>query len=82
MRRRVWSSVGSQLFFGKQSILADHPPFTWQRLSITYSIKDSAGNVLTDENEILSRWKEYFKGLLNPVNVKALTCDTQEVTKS
>ena len=27
-------------------------------LSVTYSIKDSAGNILTDENEILSRWRE------------------------
>ena len=30
-----------------------------------------------DENEILSRWKKYFEGLLNPV--KASTCDTHEV---
>ena len=30
--RRVWSSVGFQLFFGKQNILADHPPFTWQKI--------------------------------------------------
>ena len=30
-----------------------------------------------DENEILSRWTEYFKNLLNPV--KASTRDTQEV---
>ena len=29
---RVWSSVGFQLFFGKQSILADQPPFTWQKI--------------------------------------------------
>ena len=29
---RVWSSVGFQLFFGKQSILADHPPFMWQKI--------------------------------------------------
>ena len=28
---RVWSSVGFQLFFGKRSILADHPPFTWAK---------------------------------------------------
>ena len=75
---RVWSSVAFQLFFGKQSILADHPPFMWKRLSITYSIKDSDGNILTDENEILSRWREYFKDLLNPV--KASTRDMHEVT--
>ena len=82
---RVWSSFGFQLFFGKQSLLADHLPFTWQKIeyhikrsSITYSIKDSDGNILTDENEILSRWREYFEDLLNPV--KASTRDTHEVT--
>ena len=45
-----------------------------KRSSVTYSIKDSAGNILTDENEILSRWREYFEDLLNPV--KESTCDT------
>ena len=49
-----------------------------KRSSITYSIKDSDGNILTDENEILSRWREYFKDLLNPVKVS--TRDTHEVT--
>ena len=47
-----------------------------KRSSITYSIKD--GNILTDENEILSRCREYFEDLLNPV--KASTRDTHEVT--
>ena len=50
-----------------------------KRSSITYSIKDSDGNILTDENEILSRWREYFEDLLNPV--KASTCDTHKVTQ-
>ena len=67
---RVWSSVGFQLFFGKQSILVDHPPL--------YSIKDSDGNILTDENEILSLCREYFEDLLNPV--KASTHDTHKAT--
>ena len=49
-----------------------------KRSSVTYFIKDSAGNILTDENEILSRWREYFEDLLNPV--KASTRDTHEVT--
>ena len=49
-----------------------------KRLSVTHSIKDSAGNILTDENEILSRWREYFEALLNPV--KASTRDKHEVT--
>ena len=49
-----------------------------KRSSVTYSIRDSAANILTDEKEILSRWREYFEDLLNPV--KASTRDTHEVT--
>ena len=49
-----------------------------KKSSVTYSTKGSGGNILTDENEILSRWREYFEDLLNPV--KASTRDTQEVT--
>ena len=49
-----------------------------KRSSITYSIKDSDGNILTDENEILSSWREYFEDLLNLV--KALARDTHEAT--
>ena len=51
-----------------------------KRSSITYSIKDSDRNILTDENEILSRWREYFEDLLNPV--KASTCDTSRGGRS
>ena len=46
-----------------------------KRSNATASIKDSAGSILKDENEILSRWREYFEDLLNPV--KATTNDTQ-----
>ena len=42
-----------------------------------FSIKNSVGNIPTNENEILSRRREYFEDLLNPV--KASTRDTQEV---
>ena len=49
-----------------------------KRSSVTYSIKDSAGKILTDKNKILSRWREYFEDLLNPA--KASTHNTQEVT--
>ena len=46
-------------------------------LSTTTSIKDSTGNILRDEKEILSRWKEYFEDLLNPVKATSTnTCDT------
>ena len=37
------------------------------RVNYTYSIKDSAGNIPTNENEILSQWREYFEDLLNLV---------------
>ena len=73
----VWSSVGFQLFFGKifwQTI----PRLLGKKSSVTYSIKDSTGNILTDENKILLRWREYFEDLLIPV--KASTRDTHKVT--
>ena len=41
-------------------------------------MKDSAGNSPTDEKEIVSRWREYFEDLWNPV--KASTRDAHEVT--
>ena len=69
---RVWSSFGFQLFWHTIHRLRG------KRLSVTYSIKDSAGNILMDENEILSRWSKYFEDLLNPV--KASTHDAKEVT--
>ena len=68
----------NKLFFGKQSVLEDHPPFTWQKNECTYFIKDSAGNIPTDKNEILSGWREYFEDLL--CSVKASTNGTHEVT--
>ena len=49
-----------------------------KRSSVKFSIKDFTGNILTDENEILSRWREYFEDLLNPV--KTSIRDTHEVT--
>ena len=78
----IWEEFGRRLdsnYFSANKVF-------WQtirrlrgkRSSITYSIKDSDGNILTDENEILSRWREYFEDLLNPV--KASTRDTHEVT--
>ena len=52
------------------------------RPSAVYVAKDQVSRtpsrILTDENEILSRWRAYFEDLLNPV--KALTHDTHEMT--
>ena len=41
-------------------------------------VSRTPSSILTNENEILSRWREYFEDLLNPV--KASTRDTHEVT--
>ena len=81
-KEKSWEEFGRRLDF---NYFSANKVF-WQtirrlrgkRSSVTYSIKDSAGNILTDENEILSRWREYFEDLLNPV--KACTRDTHEVT--
>ena len=75
---RVWSSFGFQLFFGNKVFWQTIRRLLCKRSSVAYSIMDSAGNILTDENEILSRWREYFKDLLNPA--KSSTRDTHEVT--
>ena len=52
------------------------------RPSAVYVAKDQVSRtpsrILTDENEILSRWRAYFEDLLNPV--KASTRDTHEMT--
>ena len=51
-----------------------------KKSNTTASIKDSEGNILSNENDILARWREYFKDLLNPV--EATSNDTQEVMHS
>ena len=63
--KKSWEEFGRRLDF---NYFSANKVF-WQtirrlrgkRSSITYSIKDSAGNIPTDENEILSRRKEYFE---------------------
>ena len=45
-----------------------------KRLCTTTSIKDSTGNIFRNEKKILSRWKEYFEDLLNPL--RAIPTDT------
>ena len=81
-KEKSWEELGRRLnsnYFSANKVF-------WQtirrlrgkRSSITYSIKDSDGSIPTDENEILSRWREYFEDLLNPAKVS--TRDTHEVT--
>ena len=43
-------------------------------LKTTISIKDSTENIFRDEKEIVSRWRECFEDLLNPV--RATPTDT------
>ena len=69
-------SVRFQLLFGKV-FWPTIRRLLGKRSSVTYFIKDFAGNILTDENEILSRWKEYLEDLLT--SAKASTRDTHEV---
>jgi len=47
-----------------------------KRSNSSSSIKDLSGNILSDENGILSRWREYFEDLLNPA--EATNDDTHE----
>ena len=74
---RVWSSFGFQLFFGNKVFWQTIRRLLGKRSSVAYSIMDSAGNILTDENEILSRWREYFEDFLNLA--KSSTRDTHGV---
>ena len=51
-------------------------------LSTTTSIEDSTGNILRDEKEILSRWREYFEDLLNRERATSTdTCGTIDFGK-
>ena len=80
--KKSWEEFGRRLdsnyFSANKVIWQTIRRLRGKRSSITYSIKDSAGNILTDENEFLSRWREYFEDLLN--SVKASTRDTNKVT--
>ena len=81
-KSKSWEEFGRQLdsndFSASKVFWLTIRRLRGKRSSVTYSIKDSAGNILTDENEILSRWREYFEDFFNPV--KGLTRDTLEVT--
>ena len=80
-KERFWEKFGPQMdsnsyrqtkYFGR--------PFARLRgksLSTTISIKNSTGNILRDEKEILLRWREYLEDLLNLVRAKTKdTCAT------
>ena len=81
-KEKLWKEFGRRLdsnyFSANKVFLQAIRRLRGKRSSVTYSIKDSAGKILTDENEILSRWRKYFGDLLNPV--KELPRDPHEVT--
>ena len=52
---RIWVLVGFQQFSATKVIWQTIRRLQGKRSSITYSIKDSADCILTDENEIFSR---------------------------
>ena len=83
---RSWEELGRRL----DSNYSSANKVFWQTirrlrgksLSTTTSIKDSIGNILHDEKEILSRWREYFEDLLNPIRATPTdTCDTIDLGK-
>ena len=50
--------------------------------STTNSVMNSSGNILSDENEIFSPWREYFEDLLNSVRATSTdSCDTIDFGK-
>ena len=81
-KEKSWEEFGRQwysnYFLANKVFWPTFRHLRGKRSSVTYSIKDSDGNILMDENEILSRWREYFEDLLNPL--RASTRDTYEVT--
>ena len=80
-KKKSWEEFGRQLnsnyFSANKVFWQTNRRLRSKRSSVTYSIKDSASNILTDENEILSRWREYLEDLLTPV--KASTRDSHKV---
>ena len=79
-KEKSWEEFGRRLdsnYFSANKVFRQTiRRFRGKRSTVTYFIRDSAGNIPTDEN---SRCEEYFDDLL--ISVKASTCDTQEVTQ-
>ena len=67
-----WENFGVAL----ESNFRDAPKVFWQtirrlragKVASIKSVKDRKGEILTGEEEILQRWREYFEELLNPVD--------------
>ena len=85
-KERSWEEFGRRL---DSNYLSANKVF-WQiirrlrgkSLSTTTLIKDSTENILRDEKEILSQWREYFEDLMNPVRATPTdTCNTIDFRK-
>ena len=80
-KEKSWEEFGRRLdsnyFWANKVLRQTICRLRGKRSSVTYSAKGSAGKILKDKNETISRWSEYFKDLLNLV--KASTRDTEKV---
>ena len=47
---------------------------------MTLVCKDKYGNILSEKRQILERWQQYFKELLNPVITRRTNINTHEGT--
>jgi len=48
---------------------AKTPGFSAEKISIARSIKDQSSVLVSNEEDTLGRWRNYFKDLLNPVTI-------------
>ena len=85
--KRVCSLLGFQLFIGKQSILVDQLPLSWELMGKT-QVRQPSSRILQEISsrikEIFSRWREYFKDVLKPVMATSTgsdKCDTIDFGK-
>ena len=79
-RECFWEEFGRRLDFNyslvNKAFWQSICRFREKSLITTISVKESTGNILRNEKKILSRGKEYFEDLLNPV--KATPTDTRD----
>jgi len=65
--------TGFQLLASQQSVLTNHPASPRQKISV----KDQNVVLLSNEEDVLGRWREYFKDVSNPTTLTP--SNTQEV---
>ena len=52
-----------------------------KRFQAAFFIEDSNGVILKDQDAILSRWREYFSDLLNPVDVTSTQIHEEQIAE-